>query len=186
MRTIKLVLFLSFVLLSGVQAQQVAVKTNLLYDATSTINLGCEVGLSKRFTADLSGNYNPWTFSGGKSIEHWMIQPEFRYWIHERFNGHFFGLHAQYGSMDIAGCPFGFGLKKDFTYDGLFVGGGLSYGYQLYLGPRWNVEFTAGVGYVYMDYRKATYPDTGNHLGDYYSNYFGVTKLGISIVYIIK
>lgn len=186
MRIIKFVLFWVFVLLPGLQAQQVALKTNLLYDATSTINLGCEVGVSKHFTADLSGNYNPWTFSDSKSVKHWMIQPEFRYWIHERFNGHFFGAHMLYGSMDIAGSPFLFGLKKDFSYDGLFVGAGISYGYQLYLGPRWNIEFTAGLGYVYLDYRKAAYPDTAHHLGDYYANYFGLTKAGISIVYIIK
>ena len=40
-------------------AQKVAVKTNLLYDATTTMNLGLEIGLGKKWSLDLSGNYNP-------------------------------------------------------------------------------------------------------------------------------
>ena len=58
----KKVLFL-FLLLAGmtnVYGQKFAVKSNLLYDATATINLGVEVGLSKKWSLDLSGNYNGW------------------------------------------------------------------------------------------------------------------------------
>lgn len=36
-----------------------AIKTNALYWATTTANLGFEVGLSKKLTLDVSGNYNP-------------------------------------------------------------------------------------------------------------------------------
>ena len=36
-------------------AQKVAVKTNLLYDATTTMNLGLEIGLGKKWSLDLSG-----------------------------------------------------------------------------------------------------------------------------------
>lgn len=60
----KKVLFL-FLLLAGmtnVYGQKFAVKSNLLYDATATINLGVEMGLSKKWTLDLSGNYNGWKF----------------------------------------------------------------------------------------------------------------------------
>ena len=38
------------------RAQDTAVKTNLLYDATATVNLGLEVGLAPKWTLDLSGN----------------------------------------------------------------------------------------------------------------------------------
>lgn len=43
------------------------VKTNLLYDATATINLGVETKLNQQWTLDLSVNYNPWTFKDEKS-----------------------------------------------------------------------------------------------------------------------
>ena len=48
------------VLLSGcltpVFGQKAGIKTNLLYDATSTINLGAEIALGRRVTLDVSGN----------------------------------------------------------------------------------------------------------------------------------
>ena len=51
MRKIICVLFL-FVGIS-LSAQDVAVKTNLLYDVSTTINLGAEIGLSPKWTLDL-------------------------------------------------------------------------------------------------------------------------------------
>ena len=61
-----LVLLSAGVLSSNVRAQDVGLKTNVLYDAAATLNLGVEVGLAPRWTLDLSGNYNGWTFSGGE------------------------------------------------------------------------------------------------------------------------
>ena len=80
-------------------AQKVAVKTNLLYGAgTLTPNLGVEFGLGKRTTLDISGGYNPWNRQGtatdNKKWVHNIVQPEFRYWLCQRFNGHFFGVHG--------------------------------------------------------------------------------------------
>ena len=54
------------------RSQVVAVKTNTLYDATTTLNLGVEVACNKHLSLDISGNYNPWTFSDDKSIKHWL------------------------------------------------------------------------------------------------------------------
>ena len=90
--------FMLAILLASVNsslAQKWAVKSNLLYDATATINLGVEAALGPRVTLDISGNYNPWEF-GDARWKHWLIQPEVRYWLCESFNGHFFGLHAHY------------------------------------------------------------------------------------------
>ena len=55
---ISLVLFLMSVSCNIAKAQDFALKTNVLYDATATINLGAEVGLAPKWTFDLSGNYN--------------------------------------------------------------------------------------------------------------------------------
>lgn len=170
----------------GVRAQVIAVKTNLLYDAITTPNLAVEVAFNKHFSIDVSGGYNPWTLSDNKSLKHWLVQPELRYWLHESFNGHFFGVHGLYTDYDIAGKDILSVMKSDYAYDGYACGGGLSYGYQLYLSPRWNIEFTAGVGYLYFKYDKLAYPkgDQGGAL--YRNSYFGPTKLGISVMYIIK
>ena len=89
----RILIFLMLLVSISLSAQDVAVKTNLLYDATTTINLGAEIGVAPKWTVDLSANYNGWTFNDNKKWKHWMAQPEVRYWFCERFNGHFLGAH---------------------------------------------------------------------------------------------
>ena len=115
----------------SLSAQNVAVKTNLLYDATTTFNLGAEIGLSPRWTLDLSANYNPFSFSDNKKWKHWMAQPEARYWFCERFNGHFMGLHLLGGQYNVGGVKLPFGIYpsvEDYRYEGYYYGAGLAYG----------------------------------------------------------
>ena len=64
--------FVGMMLATQLQAQKVAVKTNLLYDATATINAGIEFGLAPKWTLDLSGNFNGWTMSHDRKWKHWM------------------------------------------------------------------------------------------------------------------
>lgn len=108
------------------KAQTVAVKSNILYDATATVNLGVEVGFNQHWSLDISGNYNGWDIVSDKSWKHWMVQPEARYWLHEKFNGHYFGVHGIYIDYDIANSNFMSVMKKKFAYDGNGYGGGLS------------------------------------------------------------
>ena len=132
MRTIKLLLAAGFLLVFGtsIHAQvqrnetylpKFAIKTNALYWATSTPNVGIEVGLAKKLTLDISGNYNPWKFGDDRQIKHWLVQPELRYWLCERFNGSFFGLHGHYGEMNVSNLNI-FGMGHD-RYDGNVYGG---------------------------------------------------------------
>ena len=144
MKKIIKIIFIFFTINSF--AQKIAIKTNAAYWATTTLNLGMEIALKPKMTLDLTGTYNPFTFSNNKKIMHWAIQPELRYWTCQRFAGHFFGLHAHYGRYNG-------GLEK-YRYKGWFVGGGISYGYQWIVGKRWNIETELGVGYAYLDYDK--------------------------------
>lgn len=182
---------------TSIYGQKVAVKTNLLYDATSTLNLGFEFGLSKKWTLDVSGNYNPWEFGENRKMKHWMVQPEMRYWLCEKFNGHFFGLHAHGAQYNWGGMlPWGFKNGKMFgienrnimehRYEGWLVGTGLSYGYQWILGKRWSLEASLGIGYAYLDYAKYKCEKCGEKIGNGHKNYFGPTKAAVSIIYIIK
>ena len=62
--TLKLYVFLFLGLFSmGAKCQEVALKSNLLYDVFATLNAGVEVGLADRWTLDVSANYNGWTLS---------------------------------------------------------------------------------------------------------------------------
>ena len=61
------------------QAQQVALKTNLLYDATTTPNIGAEMGIGKKSSVQLFYGFNPWKFGHGndmKYAKHWILNPD--------------------------------------------------------------------------------------------------------------
>lgn len=258
-------------------AQEMALKTNFLYDATTTINLGYEVALNNKITLDIGVNYNPWTLGhkwvgldesklsvDGPSaseretkLKHFMVQPEVRWWLCEKFNGHFFGAHLHGGTFDVGAfkMPFGWGQytdakgnyygtypvnmhpvgnenvdvtgigyqpsteiygpllqeerKKDPTYDpkmhndqywgnadrdgiyinsfeGWFVGAGVSYGYHMIMSSRVSMEFTLGVGYAFLKYDKSRCSDCKKKLGEETIHYFGPTRAGISLVYMLK
>ena len=141
------------------RAQEVAIKTNLLYDATATVNLGVEIGIAPKWSLDLSGNLNAWNIDEDTKWRHWLAQPEVRYWFCDRFTRHFLGFHALAGQYNIGGLKNNFKfLGTDFSqlsnnrFQGWGAGAGIAYGYAMILGKHWNLEFELGVGYIYSAY----------------------------------
>lgn len=169
--------------------QHFNLKTNVLYDATATFNLGAEIGLGTQTSLDVSGNYNPWSFTDkDRQWKHWMVQPEFRYWLCERFNGHFFGVHALAGEYNVNRVKLPFDILPSlnkYNYQGNFFGGGISYGYEWILSKHWGLEATIGVGYLRVKYDQYQNPDCGTKLESGHKNYFGPTKAGITFTYFI-
>lgn len=188
-KKIKLFLVLFVCSIPLVQAQKVAVKTNIPYLATMTPNLGMEFALGKRTTFELTGGLNPFEFSETKKLKHWLVQPELRFWTCEAFNGHFFGIHGLGGQFNIGGWDIPvWKLKnlKDSRYEGYAYGGGISYGYQWILNNRWNLEFNVGAGYARLHYDKFKCVKCGEKLGTGDKDYWGPTKAAVSIIYFIK
>ncbi len=175
----------------GIRAQDVAIKTNLLSDALLSPNLGIEVGLSPKWTLDVSGQFNAWTLSHDRRWKHWLAQPETRYWLCDRFAGHFFGVHALGGQYNIGGFDgkvnfLGTDARKlkDSRYQGWFVGGGVAYGYAWILGHNWNLEAEIGVGYTYTRYDRFQCAGCGKKVSeDMDHHYLGPTKAAINLVY---
>ena len=98
------IIFLLFALLASthtMKAQEIALKTNLVYDALLTVNLGAEAKIAPRWSVDLSGNFNAWTLDHGKKWKHWMVQPEARYWFCDAMAGHFVAAHALGGQYNV-------------------------------------------------------------------------------------
>ena len=188
LNTKKLLLLSIFLSFAGwLSGQNVAIKTNLLYDATSTLNLGGEFALSRKWTLDLSGSLNPWTFKNDKKFRLWMAQPEARYWFCEKFNGHFVGFHAMGGQYNVGNVKLPFGILsdlKDNRYEGWYAGGGFVYGYQWIASRHWNFEAVIGLGYDYFGYDKYKCGKCGTKESSGHSNYFGVTKLAVSAIYL--
>ncbi len=190
LRTAMLALGLLF--FSTLHAQKVAVKTNLLYDATATINAGIEFGLAPKWTLDISGNYNGWNMSHDRKWKHWLVQPEARYWFCDRFAGHFLGFHALGGQYNVGNLNNGikflgtdFSQLSDHRYQGWFVGGGIAYGYDWVLSKHWNLEAEIGFGYAYTKYDKFNCAGCGKKTDTGKSHhYVGPTKAAINLVYV--
>ena len=138
------VLACAIILISAISAsaQDWAVKTNLLYDATLTVNAGVEHRFAPRWSVDVSGNFNAWTVNEHK-WKHWMVQPEARYWFCEAIQGHFVGAHllgGQYnvGNIDLPFKMLGTNFRnlRDHRYQGWYGGLGVAYGYFAQSVPR--------------------------------------------------
>ena len=111
---------------------------------------------------------------------------EYRYWTCEKFNGHFFGIHALGSVYNIAEheIPLLFGKgSKEYRFEGWAAGAGVSYGYQFVLGEHWNFEANFGLGFAILKYDKYECPKCGALLHTAQRNYFGPTKGGLSLVY---
>ncbi len=189
-RRMAIILVTGLVALSA-GAQNVAVKTNALSDALMNINLGIEVGLAPRWTLDVSGQFNGWTLSHGRRWKHWGVQPEARYWLCERFAGHFFGIHAFTGQYNIGGIGKDFrflgtdyGAPLRHRYQGWATGAGIGYGYAFILGRHWNLEAEIGAGYARMTYDRYACAGCGQKLGSGTHDYFGLTKAAVNLVYV--
>lgn len=192
-RWYKFIVAVIFCLLGlNIKAQDVAVKTNILYDAFKNINLGVEAGLSPRWTMDISGDFNAWNLSHDRRWKHWLVQPEARYWFCDRFAGHFIGIHVHGGQFNVGalGNSISF-LGTDFSklshsrYQGWFAGAGAGYGYAWILGRHWNLEAELGIGYAYTRYDQFNCTGCGKRVAtDLPHHYFGVTKLAVNIVYL--
>ena len=177
--------------LSPVRAQSFAVKTNLIYDATATVNVGMELGLAPRWTFDLSGNLNTWSKNEYTKWKHWMVQPEARYWFCDRFSRHFIGAHLLTGAFNfgninnnISFLGTDFSVLSDYRYQGYAYGGGLAYGFAFVLSKHLNLELEVGAGYVYLDYEKFECADCGRKVGEGNHHYVGPTKAAINLVYL--
>ena len=133
-----------------------ALKTNLLYDAASLVNLGLELPMGKRFSLCAEAVF-PWWQIRDKDITVQMLYAslEGRYWFGKRtqmepMTGFFAGVNAGVGLYDfqLGKLSGGDGVQGDF-----FVMGGLSAGYAHKIIENLRMEYSLGLGYLRSDFR---------------------------------
>lgn len=166
-------------------AQQVAVKTNALFWAAMTPNLGAEFVIGEHSSIDFSafGHYKPY----GVNSKLVAFQPEYRYW----FNGRpmireYIGASAMIAAYDMT--------LKQRTYTGNAYSVGITGGYVFALSEHWNFELCAGFSLLFFNqkqyYKHDDYDDHHVENGAVQSNSWGYklfpAKLGVTFSYIIK
>ena len=177
---------ISFLAFAGIASgQKLAVKTNVLYMATSTPNIGVEYALADRWTMELSGGYNPWTLNKEDNfkLKHYQVSPEIRYWFCEAFQGHFMGINGVYTQFNVGAVPY---LLENSRIQGWAAGAGITYGYAFPIARRWNLELTAGLGGWYTAHDEFEGRKCGLFQQSVDKFALGQTSLGITFVYMIK
>ena len=166
----------------------IALKTNILYWATTTPNMGIEFAVSEKVTLELSGGYNSFKFrSKGNSnpkLMHWSVMPEARYWFCNVFEGTFLGVHGIYSRFNVEDIPVI--NKPEYRSKGYAIGGGLNIGHHWAMGKSWGFEMSAGIGALYLNYDKYECGACGAFKENKDKVYFGPTKCSISFLYFIR
>ena len=176
---------LAFSVLPGL-GQSLAVKTNTLWWVTGTPNIGVEIPVTEKQSFQLFYGINPWK-SDVRSSAHWSLQPEYRYWLHQRWKGWFIGIHAMGGEFNVENKRLPFGIWKNLRnhhYEGWYAGGGISAGYQWKLSQHWNLEAAVGFGYDYVEYDQYKCLRCGELERSSNLNYVGSTKLALNVQYL--
>lgn len=176
--------------LRPIDPRKFALKTNLVWGAAGLApNIAGEIGLGGRTSLEFSAGINRWNLEGSpednQKTAHWILKPEFRYWLCERFNGHFFGVHAIYADYNVGGHDIPTLFEKEYRYRGQAYGGGISYGYLWPLSKRFGVEFTAGAGVLRLDYERSDCTWCARGGEETGKTWLGPTSLGVKVVWMI-
>ena len=157
----------------------IAIKTNLAYQAVAMYNLAVEVQCSDHLSVELPLIGSFWDMEQEHGIRTFALQPEARWWTgSEVGRGHFFGIHAHVAWFNVK-----WNDNRYQSNDRPLLGAGVSYGYKLPFGDHWGAEFTLGAGYANMKYDTYYNIDNGAKIDTRIRNYWGITRVGLSLVY---
>lgn len=167
-----------------------AIKTNLLYDAASVVNLELEMPVGRHFSVMAEGYFPWWLFeSKQRCVQIRYGGIEGRYWFADfgkhplkenTMQGWFLGLYGGMGLYDLEWNERG--------YQGTAYSGGLTAGYVHKIGRDFSMEYSLGVGYMHTPYDKYKATPNGDdwtlvkeYSGKY--NWVGPTKLKVSLIW---
>lgn len=165
-----------------------AVKSNLLFDLATAINLEIEIPIRKKFSIGAEWIFPWWIFNHNKYYTQLLMGIiEGRYWFHrtnkqEILSGHALGVY-------IGGGYYDFQWKKK-GYQGEIVPSvGVSYTYAHKVGKNFRLEYSLGLGVSNTTYRKYTANDGYTEfpwLSSRRTCWVGPTKAEVSFSWLIS
>ena len=173
------------------KAQNLALKTNLLYDAVLIPNVGVEVSLGKQWTASADWFYT-W-FSSDSRHRYWQGYGGYltvrRYFAnHSTLNtphstfptGHHLGAYVLGMTYDVEWGG------RGYQADHFGFGAGVEYGYAMPIGSRLLLDFSIGIGFQDGEYKEY------EPVGDRYvwqatrqRHWFGPTKAEVTLKWLL-
>ena len=171
-----------------------AIKTNMLYDVAAVPNIGAEFYLGKNFS--ITANYaHAWWKKDTKNLywRYYGADASLRWWFGKAsrikpLQGHPVGLNYQILTYDFELGEKGImaGMPNGNLTDRANHIVALEYGYSLPIARRLNIDFSIGVGYHWGIFEEYI-PVDGHNVWQATKRrqYFGPTKLEISLVWLI-
>ncbi len=155
-----------------------AVKTNVAYDAIALLNIAYEIQVAPKWSLEVPVIWSLWDWDNDKGLRTVTLQPGMKYHFSEPGKGHAVGADIIAGWFNMRHN------EKRYQDTGRpMLGASLNYSYSLPLSRGWAVEFALGVGYVNMAYNTYYNIDNGAWISKERRNYFGPTRIGISLSY---
>ena len=153
-------------------AQEVSVRTNLLWDGVAEPNIGLELQTGEHWSVGVDGGLKAWPRWlawdwDNADATHWRnfaVVPEVRYYLKQVFQGFFAGADAVYTHYNVANVTFPFGLypdAKNNRLQGSYWGGGLFAGYAWWPWEHWRLEVEAGAAVGLAAYDRYECPHCG-------------------------
>lgn len=165
-----------------------AVKSNLLADLATSINIEVEVPIGERWSAGAEWLFPWWVFDKSKYYNQLLLGTlEGRYWFRTRkqteiLTGHAAGLYVSAGYFDLQ-------WRKNGYQGEILPSVGLSYTYAHKIGRSFRMEYSFGLGVMNIHYRKYTANDAYNQfpwLSSGRTLWVGPSKAEVSLVWLIS
>ena len=193
--TITLLCALTLTLLKPCEtgAQEISLRTNLLWDAVSEPNLGLEWQTGEHWSVGVDAGLKAWPRWlawdwDQQNSTHWRnfaVVPEVRYYVKEVFQGVFFGADALYTHFNVGKVPTPFHIYpavENYRLQGSFWAGGLFVGYAWWPWQHWRLELEAGAAVGLAAYDRFECAHCGTKLAE--ERRVGVVpKLALNVAY---
>lgn len=166
---------------------RMSLNTNMLYDLAMMPNIGAEFYFGDRVSVRAFYTNSWWRLGGDAPRHRWQTyggELGARYWLKpQRVNsGHYLGAFGSIMTYDFS--PGKKGVMADKSNPNWGVS--LEYGFRLPLTRRLSIDFNVGLGYLGGRYQKYDIMD-GHRVwtGTNKRNYFGPTRLGVELIWLI-
>lgn len=166
-----------FAMAAATSNRYMALKTNLVYDIFAVLNLAYEVEVAKKWSVEIPVDWSLWDWTQQKGVRTVTLQPGAKYWFDRAGEGSALGLNADISWFNVRWHDYRYQESRP------ALGASIFYSYLLNLGRGWKAEFLLGVGYVNLKYNKYYNIDNGALIQTKSRNYFGPTRIGISLAY---
>lgn len=177
-----LIVILSLATKTSLNAQRIALTTNLLEDAIVTPNLGVDIVVADNQSITFDASCAPYKLTQQFYNKCMTFKAGYKYWFSQALYAHYIGVDAVANSSDVKMGKYG--SRNE------YIALGVGYGYSFIIGKKLNLVPHVGVGLAYGQtydgYDHMIEPGKGVEAVATRGVKPVVTRLGLTLQYVLK